>query len=84
MKTAAFISTILLILNTVSFSQTNTEQHRVIILTDIEADPDDAQSLIRLLLYANSIDIKGLVATTSVHQKSRVAPESIRNILQHL
>lgn len=48
---------------------------------DIEADPDDTQSLVRLLLYANEIDIKGLVATTSVWQKTRVAPESIRKII---
>src|SRR5262245_40298296 len=43
--------------------------HRLIVLTDIEADPDDTQSLIRLLLYSNVIDIQGLIATTSVHQK---------------
>ncbi len=56
-------------------------KHRLLVLTDIEADPDDAQTLVRLLLYANTIDIEGLVATTSVHQKSRVAPESIHAIL---
>ena len=54
---------------------------RVIVLTDIEADPDDAQTLIRLLLYSNQIDIEGLIATTSVHQKARVAPETIRKII---
>ncbi len=42
---------------------------RAIILTDIEADADDTQSLIRLLLYSNVIDIKGIIATTSTHQK---------------
>lgn len=57
------------------------EKHRVIVLTDIEADPDDTQSLIRLLLYANSLEIEGLIATTSTHQKNRVAPESIKNVL---
>ena len=36
------------------------QKHRVIILTDIEADPDDTESLIRLLLYSNEIDIKGI------------------------
>ena len=57
------------------------QKHRVIILTDIEADPDDTQTMIRLLLYANVIDIKGLIATTSVHQKARVAPESVDKII---
>nr|WP_245532539.1 DUF1593 domain-containing protein [Asticcacaulis excentricus] len=50
-------------------------------LTDIEADPDDSQSIVRLLLYANQIDIEGLVATTSVHQKALVSPASIHAIL---
>lgn len=58
------------------------QKHRMVVLTDIEADPDDAQTLVRLLLYANQIDIEGLIATTSVHLKARVAPESIRKIVQ--
>ncbi|OGU35224.1 MAG: hypothetical protein A2068_14805 [Ignavibacteria bacterium GWB2_35_6b] len=61
-------------------AQTN-QKNRVIILTDIEADPDDTQSLVRLLLYSNVIDIKGLIATTSVHQKNNVYPESIRKVI---
>lgn len=56
-------------------------KHRLIVLSDIEADPDDSQTLIRLLLYSNQIDIEGLIATTSVHQKMRVAPETIRKII---
>ncbi|MEO7990671.1 MAG: nucleoside hydrolase-like domain-containing protein [Chryseolinea sp.] len=55
---------------------------RVLVLTDIEADPDDSQSLVRFLTYANQFDIEGLIATTSIHQKNRVAPESIVKILQ--
>ncbi len=58
------------------------QKNRVIILTDIEADPDDTQSMIRLLLYSNVIDIKGLIATTSTHQKNNVHPESIRRVIQ--
>ena len=57
-------------------------KNRVIILSDIEADPDDAQSFVRLLLYANQIDIKGMIATTSCWQKNRVAPESIKKIIR--
>ena len=57
------------------------EKHRVIILTDIENEPDDTQSLVRLLLYANQIDIEGIIATTSVHLQNRVAPESIHRIV---
>ncbi len=56
--------------------------HRLVVLSDIEADPDDTQSFVRLFLYANSIDIEALIATTSVHQKTRVAPESIRKLIE--
>jgi len=55
---------------------------RVIILTDIEADPDDTQSLVRLFLYSNQIDIKGIVATTSCWLTSSIHPESIEKIIQ--
>jgi hypothetical protein len=58
------------------------QKNRVIVLTDIEADPDDTQSLVRLLLYANQIDIKGIVATTSCWQKTRIAPESIEKVIK--
>lgn len=56
-------------------------KQRLMVLSDIEADPDDSQSLVRLLLYANQIDIEGIVATTSTHQKSRIAPESMHAII---
>lgn len=54
---------------------------RLLVLTDIEADPDDSQSMVRLLTYANQFDIEGLIATTSIHQKKRVAPETIHKLL---
>jgi hypothetical protein len=63
------------------FGQTY-QKNRVIILTDIEADPDDTQSLVRLLLYSNEIDIRGLIATTSCWHKTRVDPESIKKVIQ--
>ena len=65
-----------------SFLCAQAAKHRLLVLTDIEADPDDAQTLVRLLLYSNQIDIEGLVATTSVHQKTKVVPETIRRIIQ--
>jgi len=54
---------------------------RVLVLTDIENEPDDAMSMVRLLTYANHFDVEGLVATTSIHQRNRVAPERIRGIV---
>ncbi len=64
-----------------SFAQTP-KKNRVVILTDVEADPDDTQSLIRLMLYTNVIDVKGIIATTSTHQKKNVYPESINKIIK--
>jgi len=56
-------------------------KRRLFVLTDMEADQDDAQSLVRLLLYANEVDIEGLVATTSTHMRHELHPETIRRIL---
>jgi hypothetical protein len=57
-------------------------QERLFVLTDIENEPDDAQSMVRLLTYANDIDIEGLVATTSIHQRNRTAANRIREIVE--
>ena len=44
--------------------------HRMIVLTDIGAEVDDTESMVRLLLYSDVIDIQGLVATTSTWKKT--------------
>ncbi|PCD25927.1 hypothetical protein AU210_012361 [Fusarium oxysporum f. sp. radicis-cucumerinum] len=54
---------------------------RVLILTDITNEPDDSESLVRYLLYSNEFDTRGLVACTSTHMKSRVAPQDIEDIV---
>jgi Protein of unknown function (DUF1593) len=54
---------------------------RVIVLTDIGNEPDDQMSLVRLLLYANEIDIEALVATTSTWQRAKVSPEIIAQVV---
>ncbi len=41
------------------------ERPRLCILTDIGGDPDDQQSLVRLMVYANEFEIEGLIATAS-------------------
>jgi len=58
------------------------DKTRLFVLTDIENEPDDAQSLVRLLTYANQFDIEGLVATTSVHQRQKTAAWRIREIVE--
>lgn len=41
------------------------ERPRLCVLTDIGADPDDQQSMIRLMVYTNEFEIEGLIATAS-------------------
>jgi hypothetical protein len=71
-----------LVLFSQSFGAQVNHKSRAIILTDIEADPDDTESLVRLLLYSNVIDVKGLIATTSTHQRTAVHPESITRVIR--
>jgi hypothetical protein len=54
------------------------DKPRLFVLTDISNEPDDEQSLVRLLVYSNEFQIEGLVATTSVWLRDRVRPELIR------
>lgn len=73
-----------LLLCTISESNTllASDKHRLIVLTDIENEPDDAMSLVRFLCYSNQWDVEGLVATTSVHQQNKTAAWRIKEILQ--
>lgn len=55
---------------------------RVIVLTDIENEPDDAESLVRFLTYSNQFDMEGIIATTSFWQKDKTAEWRIHEILE--
>ncbi len=72
-----FLAIIFLLITPVS-----AQKDRVIVLSDIEADPDDTQSFVRLFLYANQIDLKGLVATTSCWKQTSVEPQSIKILIE--
>lgn len=54
---------------------------RVFILTDITNEPDDAQSFCRYLTYSNQFQTEGVVATTSIWLKDKVAPEKLHQII---
>ena len=55
---------------------------RLLVLTDIGGDPDDQMSLVRLLTYANHMDIEGLVATPPGGATRPVHPDHIRRIVE--
>lgn len=67
---------LLIVLGSVSASA----KERLFVLTDIGGDPDDQMSMVRLMTYANHMDIEGLVATPA-GSRSNVAPEHIQRIV---
>lgn len=54
---------------------------RVFILSDISNEPDDAESLVRYLLYSNQFQTEGLVAVTSTWMKTKVCPQDMEKII---
>lgn len=57
------------------------DKPRVFVLSDIANEPDDAESLVRLLCYGNELEIVGLVACTSVWMRKSVHPEEMHRIV---
>jgi len=58
--THKLLSIFLLVIMPVAFTFSQPSQKpRVLVLTDIENEPDDAQSLVRFLVYSNHFDVEG-------------------------
>ena len=61
------------------------ERPRLLVLTDIGGDPDDQQSMVRLMVYANEFNLEGLVASASGTpgqlKTSVTRPDLIREIV---
>ena len=55
---------------------------RLIVLTDLSNEPDDEESLVRLLVYADQFDLEGLVATTSNWLQQHPREDLIRRDLE--
>ena len=56
------------------------ERPRIVIMTDIGQDPDDTQSLVRLLLYANDLNIVGIIPTYRPGNRP-VASDIVRSVI---
>lgn len=54
---------------------------RVINTTDLGADPDDEQSLVRQLVCANEFDIEGLIVSTGCWKKSQSNTQMLDKII---
>ncbi|CCH57273.1 hypothetical protein BN8_06684 [Fibrisoma limi BUZ 3] len=65
----------------------HSDKPRVIILTDIssldqkQGEPDDGQSLIRLMLYTNELEVEGLIASSNLRHGQIVRPELIQRVI---
>ncbi|CRK33365.1 hypothetical protein BN1708_001052 [Verticillium longisporum] len=57
------------------------DKPRVFVLSDISNEPDDAESLVRFLLYSNQFDIEGIVAVMSTWMKTKVCPQDMHKII---
>jgi len=61
------------------------ERPRLAVLTDIGGDPDDQQSLVRLMVYANEFEIETLIASASgipgELKQAITRPDLIREII---
>src|SRR6516225_4060587 len=59
---------------------------RLLVLTDIGGDPDDQQSMIRLMTYANEFEIEGLIASAAgvpgELKEDATHPDLIREIVE--
>jgi hypothetical protein len=55
---------------------------RVFILTDISNEPDDEESMVRFLVYANEYEVEGLVATTSTWLRKKTREDLIRRQIE--
>jgi hypothetical protein len=64
-----------------------TERPRLIVLTDISslrtgvAEPDDGQSMIRLMLYADEFEIEGLIASSNLGHGQRTRADLIHQVV---
>lgn len=80
-KIAVFVA----LTHTLLVGLANAERPRLAILTDIGGDPDDRQSMVRLMLYANEFEVELLLAsaagTPGELKESVTKPELIRDII---
>ncbi|KAI0014865.1 hypothetical protein F4780DRAFT_788104 [Xylariomycetidae sp. FL0641] len=54
---------------------------RTFVATDISNEPDDQMSLVRLLTYANELDVRGLAVTTSVWKNDSIDVPTVHAVL---
>lgn len=66
-----FVVLLMLTSTSIAVAQENIRKPRIITTTDLGADPDDEQSMVRLLVCANEFDIEGLIVSTGCWKKTQ-------------
>lgn len=54
---------------------------RLVVLTDIGGDPDDQQSLVRLLIHSDQFNIEGLIATSRMRHGDDTRADLIQQLI---
>ncbi|MBN1482878.1 DUF1593 domain-containing protein [candidate division KSB1 bacterium] len=81
MKVVLFSILILLVLGSQTFAQGIQLKPRIINMTDLGADPDDEQSMVRFLVQSNEYDVEGLIVTTGCWYKNQNNINMLNTIL---
>ena len=55
---------------------------RLLVLSDIGNEPDDQQSLVRLVTYLNVLDLEGLIPTTSMWLPRKINPHLMERVIK--
>jgi len=56
-------------------SAQNFTKMRLIMMADMDNEPDEMQQNVHMLMYSNTFDVEGLIACTGLYLKTRVAPQ---------
>ncbi|MBN1996938.1 DUF1593 domain-containing protein [candidate division KSB1 bacterium] len=71
MKTIFILMLIIFVLGSLTFAQGAQLKPRIINTTDLGADPDDQQSMVRFLVCSNEFDVEGLIVATGCWKTSQ-------------
>lgn len=80
-KKQGIVILIFVLISLSCFAGDNYTKPRIIVTTDITNEPDDQQSMVRLLAYANDFCIEGLIGSTGIWKLSDPATDVIHDCI---
>ena len=76
-----FILSVLFGYSSIQSVQAEEVRHRLIVLADMGNEPDEMQQMVHLLMYANEIDIEGLIAVTGKWLRTNPRPDIFTDLI---